>query len=222
MDAVEGERSRGGSRATNRSVNALDEEREVKDEERGPSRAPDRSSSDDEKNGKGNAEKEDKGDAEKYHEGETMKEDGEAEYEKEEEEEEEEEGAHDMVENELESSKEENEEAEKDLTFTVTPATPNTSQQEPVPWDPQLDLMGLRFYTGYWGPDPPREEMQSWDTSMAALRREVAEIKEVDSIGVSRHDVEESEWKEEEESSEADVTFTITPATPSSRTSWGS
>ncbi|CAO1599753.1 hypothetical protein XANCAGTX0491_003468 [Xanthoria calcicola] len=233
LDAVEGERSRGGSRATNRSVNALDEEQEVKDEERGPSRPPDRSSSDDEKNGKGGAEKEDKGDAEKGNkgdaekndEGETMKEDGHAEQEREEEEEE---GAHDMVENELESSKEENEEeAETDLTFTVKPATPRTSQQEPVPWDPHLDLMDcLRLYTGYWGPDPPREEMQSWDTSMAALRRELAEIKEMDSIGVSRHDVEESEWKEEEgeegEESEADVTFTITPATPSSNTSWQS
>ncbi len=221
LDAVEGERSRGGSRATNRSMDALDEEWEVNDQERRPSRARARSCSEDEENGKGDAEKGKKGDTEKDDEGETTKEDEEAEQEKEEEEEE---GAHDMVEKGLESSKEENEEAaEANMIFTVKPATPRTSQQEPVPWDPELDLMGcLRLYTGYWGPDPPREEMQSWDTSMAALRREVAEIKEMDSIGVSRHDVQKSEWKEEEESSEADVTFTITPATPSSRTSWGS
>ncbi|KAI4257303.1 MAG: hypothetical protein L6R42_005761, partial [Xanthoria sp. 1 TBL-2021] len=177
MESMEGERSRGGSRATNRSWSALEEEQQVEGEERKPRRVTDRSWSAAEQEEQGN-EEEDK------------------------EEEEEDKGEEPEDEDEVE-----------DVTFTITPSTPIRLQQERLAWDPNLDLRDcLRFYTGYWGPDPPREEMDTSEINMATLSRQVQEINEDESVNVGRTDLGQSEW-EEAEAEEA--TLIITPATPS-------
>lgn len=140
MVGMEGERSRGGSRATNRSWSALEEEQEVEGEERIPSRATDRSWDD----------------AEKEDEGEDIKEDREEE-------------EKDEADDEGEEEEPEDEDEGEEVTFTITPATPPMQSREydddnddddppdPINSDPIGDLT-TSFSIWPAHSDPPREE----------------------------------------------------------------